>query len=125
MSVLHKLKTNVIELNDIDSIIVDEYFEEGYKWNDITYKSGNNKYYIGSYSTYNYSSSREWMEYNSEIIVLMRISTYGYEISDPEVIKMFDIKSKQFISGTKEELYDYYKNKIKKNNKIKSKKIKV
>lgn len=31
MSVLHKFKTNVIELNDIDSIIVDEYFEEGYK----------------------------------------------------------------------------------------------
>lgn len=107
MSVMHKLKTNIISLNNKDSIII----EEGYQWNEVTYKSEKSKYLIGAYSIYNYSSSREWMEYNSETIALMRICSYGYELSDPEVIKIFDIKSKEFITGTNEELYAYYEEK--------------
>lgn len=113
MSVMHKLKTNIIPLNNKDSIILEEYYEEGYQWNEVTYKSKNNKYLIGAYSIYNYSNSREWMEYNSETIALMRIYNYGYELSDPEVIKIFDIETKEFITGTNEELYAYYEEKIK------------
>lgn len=113
MAVLFKLGKSTIPLNEKESIILEERSQDGYEWNEVTFKTGEEEYYIGSYYTYNYSSSREWMEYNSDLIVLMTIYTAGYEISDPEVNKMFDIKNRQLVKGTKEELMDCYNSSFK------------
>lgn len=113
MSVVHSLSKNEIAVNDEDSIIVEGKSEDGYFWNEVTFKSGEEKFYIGSYYTYNYSSSHEWMEYNSDFIVLMVIYTYEYEVSEAQVNKLFDIKSKQFMNGTQDELIESYNNSFK------------
>ena len=116
MSIIKNINKNEIRLNDKEAIIEEEKSEDGYEWKEVTFKSEDMEFDIGSYYTYNYSYSTEWMEYNSEYIVLMAVYVLGFdEISEPQVNVMFDIKSKSFIMGSSEELRKIYNNSFKKN----------
>lgn len=110
MSIEHSLGNNVIALNDEDSIIVERKSEDGYVWDEVTFKTGEESINIGSYSVYNYDSSKDWMEYNSDFIFLMTKRTCGYDTHSPQVIKLFDIKSRQLVGGSQEELMKIYNN---------------
>ena len=114
MSVVHSYGKEVILINENESLIIETKSEEGYKWKELTFKTiGEEEIYIGSYSTYNYSFSREWMEYNDKYVILLAIYTYGYEISDTQVEKIFDITSKKFVEGSQEELCEIYNREFK------------
>ena len=109
MSVVHSYGKEIISINESGSIIIETKSEEGYEWKEVSFKTnGEEEIGIGSYSTYNYSSSREWMEYNDNVIALLAIYTYGYEASDTYVQVIFDIQSKQLIKGSQEELVKIY-----------------
>lgn len=108
MSIEWSFKPKETPVNETDAIITQEFENDGYSWIKVKYRTGENEIEIGSYFTYNYSSSREWMEHNENYIVLMCVDTYGYDVSDPYVISLFDIKSKRLISGTREELLEIY-----------------
>ena len=115
MSIVKNISKKEISLNDKEAIIEEEKSEDGYEWKEVTFKSEDMEFDIGSYYTYNYSYSTEWMEYNSEYIVLMAVYVLGFdEISEPQVKAMFDIKSKSFITGNSEELRKIYYNSFKK-----------
>lgn len=113
MSVVHSYGKDKILINEIEFMIIETKGEEGYEWKEVTYKSSLDEMYIGSYYTYNYSSSREWLEYNENYIVLLAIYTFGYEISDTQVKKVFDINSKQLIEAPQEELLRIYNQEFK------------
>ena len=109
MSVVHSYGKEKISINESSSIIIETKSEEGYEWKEVFFKTnGEEEIGIGSYYTYNYSSSREWMQYNDNVIALLAIYTYGYEVSDTYVQVIFDIKSKQLIKGSQEELVKIY-----------------
>ena len=68
MSVTRSIGKEIIQLNDECLLEIEEKEDDGYKWKNLTIKSDNKETLIGSYFTYNYSSSREWMRYNSKYI---------------------------------------------------------
>lgn len=119
MSVTWSFEKKEIEINEKNSIIIESKGEEGYTWDEVTFKSEEGEVSIGAYYTYNYSSSREWMEYNSNYIVLLSIYMDGYEPCDTEIKKLFDVNSRRFIEGSQEELFEYYNQEFKQNNKKK------
>lgn len=74
---------------------------------------GRNNFFLGCYSI-----EREKMEYNKDYVAFLK-DRYGYAEDDdndyeylgPSVIKMFDVKKKEFVQGTSSQLLDiYYKN---------------
>lgn len=113
MSIVHSYGKEEISINDKEKIIIETKSEDGYEWKEVEYKSADDEIHIGSYYTYNYSSSNEWMEYNENYIILLVVYKYGYENSDTQVKKIFDIKSKQLIKGTQEELLEIYNQEFK------------
>ncbi len=109
MSVEHIKRKKTIPVNDKEYIELVSKAEDGYDWDEVYLKSDKEKHFVGSYYTYNYSSSREWMEYNDSYIALIKQYTYGYEVSNPIIKELFDIKTKAHIKGTDEELDYIYK----------------
>lgn len=108
MSVTRSIGKEIIQLNDECLLEIEEKEDDGYKWKNLTIKSDNKETLIGSYFTYNYSSSREWMRYNSKYIVIIASYNLGYDYTDPSVKILFDIENNQFIEGTDRELMDIY-----------------
>ena len=119
MSITYSYGKEEISINENESMVIETKGEDGYKWKEVTYKSTQDEIFVGSYFTYNYSSSREWMEYNENYIALLAVYTFGYEISDTKVKKIFDINNKQLIDGSKEELLEIYNREFNKPNKKK------
>jgi len=113
MSVVHNYGKEEILINTKEKIIIETKGEDGYEWNEVEYEWADEKIYIGSYYNYNYSISNEWMEYNEKYIILLIVYKYGYEKSDTQVKKIFDIKSKRLIERPQEELLEIYNQEFK------------
>ena len=113
MSVVHSYGKEKVSIDGEKFLVIETKGEEGYEWKEVTFKTKQEEIYIGGYYTYNYSSSRQWMEYNSDFIVLMAIYTCGYDVSDPQVMNMFDIKSKKIVEGEQSQLIELYNKEFK------------
>lgn len=97
-----------IPLNNDNFLEVKEKMADGYRWRELTFKSGEGEIYIGSYNIYDFSRSREWLKYNSKYIVILTSYNVGYDYTDISVKVFFDIENKQFIEGPDNELMDMY-----------------
>ena len=118
MSIVRSYGKEEILINENKIIIIETKEEDGYEWKEVTYKS-NDEIKIGSYYTYNYTSSIEWMEYNDDYIVLLIIHKGGHVNSKTLIKKMFNIKLKQFVYGSQEQLLEVYNKSFKGNAKKK------
>jgi len=109
MSIVHSYGKVEIPINEKEFIIIETKGEDGYEWKEVSFQTKDEKeIFIGSYYTYNYSSSREWIEYNNNVIALLGVYACGNEISDTYVQVIFDVNSKQLINGSQEELLKIY-----------------
>lgn len=106
------LRKKEIFFNGNKSVILEEKSDD-YQYVEVTFNNGKEKVYIGSYFTA-YSIDKEWVEFNSEYIAIMKF-VYGDEYVGPQVVKMFNIKSEQFIDGSVEELLELYAHSFGKN----------
>ena len=109
MSIEHYYGKKEISINEDKSIIIEEKGEDGYRWETVSFKTGQDLMYVGTYYTYDYLCSKEWIKYNENYIVFLIMHNYGYEWSEPQVGKIFDMSSKQFIEGSKEQLLEFYR----------------
>ncbi len=123
MSKEYILEKKEIIISEDASLILEDKVED-YEWTEVTYKSKNKKIFIGSFFTDGYSE-KQWMEYNSKYVVIMK-DKYGY-IDDeidyydddnfgyigPSVVTMFSIDSESFIEGSDKEKLDLYENEFK------------
>lgn len=108
MSVVSCIGKEKIRINENEFILKENYVDDGYEWINVKYKYDKNIVQIGAYYIYNYSTSIEWMSYNENYIALVAMYT-GYGASNNlKVKKLFDIRSKQFIDGSREELLEIY-----------------
>jgi len=115
MSVTHSYGKVLLKVNDFCSIITETKGEDGYVWNEVTFKSESDEkeIYIGSYFSYNYTNSNEWMEYNENYIALLKIPKIGYQNLDMQITKLFDINKKEVIQDSQENLLDVYNSEFK------------
>ena len=109
MSVEHIIDKKRVPIKDKDYIEILSKKEDGYTWDEVYYKNDELNQFIGSYYTYNYSSSREWMEMNDKYIAFMRQCTFGYDVYPRKITALFDIEAKAHVKGTEEDLEYFYK----------------
>ena len=98
-----------IKFNDCESIILERKSQEVYEWVEVSYKNGEELIVIGSYYTYDMNLSRGWMKFNDETIAIAKEYIPTYCIDGIQVEVIFDIRTKSFIEGSKDDLLTYYK----------------
>lgn len=108
MSVEHSREIKEIRINDRESIIIERKMQEVYEWDEVSYKSGEDVIFIGSYYTYDMHFSRGWLKYNNETIAIAKEYVPTYCVDGIQVNVIFDIKTKLFVEGSKEDLLEYY-----------------
>lgn len=108
MSVEHSKGIKEIRINDRESIIIESKWQEVYEWDEVSYKSGEDVIFIGSYYTYDMHLSRGWLKYNNETIAIAKEYIPTYCVDGIQVDVIFDIKSRLFVEGNKEDLLEYY-----------------
>ena len=75
---------------------------------NVTFKTGDNLIFIGTYYSYDYRGPVEELHYNSKTIALTRdFCTTWFHIPF-QVFVLFDIESGLFIEGTEDDLLAYY-----------------
>ena len=74
-----------ILINESEKIVIESKRQEVYEWDEVSYKIGEDVIFIGSYSTYNCRTRREWMEFNEYAIVILTQYIPSYlEIEDED-----------------------------------------
>ncbi len=97
-----------IEISKSDFILLEKKAEDGYTWFEVTFKSNDEHIFIGSYYTYNYGMTREWLKYNTETIAIAKEYIPSFCIHGIQIERLFDIKTRRFIEGSQEDLLNYY-----------------
>lgn len=109
MSVITSYGTEEIKISNEESLLLEKMEEEGYSWVEVTFKDNSgHSYMVGSYYTYDYGISRGWMKYNTETIAIAKEYIPTDSSEDIQIETLFDIKTKLFIEGSKEDLLEYY-----------------
>lgn len=112
MEYYKKLYGYKINLDDERYILIDAFKDEENIRNDVYYNDKLYETFLGSYYSYNpINGINEWIEYNSDFIVLMY--TKGNNNYDVHIKYLYDTQKGIFVTGTEEEIFDYYENNFK------------
>ncbi len=125
MSEIKRKGLKYIPISDTEFIKVETKHRkgDGFYFNDISFQSLEEITYIGTHRTL---SDYEWMQYNSDVIAIVKGRIYFDGSHEPEVtgIKaLFDIKIRLKVEGSQEDLLEYYNQYFNKENKDKDKNI--
>lgn len=125
MTEIERKGLKYIPISDTDFIKVETKHRKGdsFYFNDISFQSLEGITYIGTYRTL---SDYEWMDYNSDIIAIVKGHIYYDGSHKPEITgveALFDIKIRLIVEGRQEDLLEYYNQYFKKENKDKDKNI--
>ena len=118
------IETSEIILDENSKILLSEEWRDGYyNLANVTYQTNDDTIYIGCFRLNKTLPEKEWLEYNSKYIAILK-NTYGYprieryvrkrdyiycdEGEDyvylgDRIIKLFDINSKQFVDQISED----------------------
>lgn len=94
-----------IKISDDESILLEEKSEDGYRWVEVIFELEDERIFIGSYYTLDYYAGHEWMKYNTDTIAIAKRS---YSDNSIQVETLFDKKTRLFITGSNEDLLEYY-----------------
>ena len=100
-------------LDDHNSLIEVKKGQDGLIWSEVYLSTDREKDYIGLYVIDGNPHCREWITYNKNYVAILSQINTGKEEFPPRIARMYDVRTKQFLKGTQEELryvYDFVMN---------------
>ena len=117
MSIVHEMNIWEESINETLTLTFTSKLEEYYSWEEVTLNNCGHQIKIGTYYTDGIAGLREWLEYNERSIVFFREDKYDRTFF---ITKAYDISTNSFISGTQNELANYYAESFNEKAKVKS-----
>ena len=99
-----------------DTTVIDEHNtlmevhkgKDGVIWSEVYILGDRTKDYIGICTITGLPHRREWINYNTQYVAFFSQIVSDEGEYSPEIKRMYDVQSKQFVKGTQEELQTVY-----------------